>query len=385
MIASSAETVVYGEQVVGPAAPASPSRKATHLPELDGIRGIAILLVLAFHGFAWSMQYETWAGLPRVIALVTLPGEKGVDLFFVLSGFLITGILLDSVGRPRYFRNFYARRALRILPLYYLMLFLIGISYSGSRGFVVLGIFYLSNMAPLFRVAVVYGPLWSLSVEEHFYLLWPWLISRLKPDRVWLLASGIFLAEPVFRGFAFFHGWDVATYSWFRLDGLAAGALLASFVRSDWYSEKRLLRLGSSCIVGAAILAGIGLPFGLYTRKTLTGAALLFTFFSLLFAGVISVVLSGGFRCLSGLMRSRSLGWCGDLSYCLYIVHWLIFYGWDSIIGKHPARVVAGLGRFGALCIRALAVYLICFTLAEVSRRYFEGPLLRLKRFFAYA
>jgi peptidoglycan/LPS O-acetylase OafA/YrhL len=330
------------------------------------------------------MEAEKWTGLPRWVEIATRPGWMGVDLFFVLSGFLITGILLDSVGRPHYFRNFYGRRALRILPLYYLILLLIGISYSGWRGFVGLSIFYLSNMAPIFGVAVVYAPLWSLSVEEHFYLLWPWLISRLRPQRVWLLAAAICFAEPVFRGFAFFQGWDVATYTWFRLDGLAAGALLAIFVRSNGYSERRLLGLGSICIAAAGILAGIGFPFGIYTRKTLIGDALLYTFCSLMFAGIISVVLSGGFRRLSSLMRSRFLRWCGDLSYCLYIVHWLIFCGWDTIIGKYPPRVVAGWGRFGALCFRALGVCVICFVLAELSNLFFEGPLLRLKRFFVY-
>jgi peptidoglycan/LPS O-acetylase OafA/YrhL len=331
------------------------------------------------------MEMETWIGFPRWVELATRPGWMGVDLFFVLSGFLITGILLDSAGRPHYFRNFYGRRALRILPLYYLILLLISIFYRESRGFVGFSFFYMSNMAPIFGVAVVYTPLWSLSVEEHFYLLWPWLISRLKAHRIWLLAAGIWLAEPIFRGIAFFHAWDVSSYTWFRLDGLTAGALLATFVRSNLYSERRLLWLGSTCIAAAGILMAVGFPFGIYTRKALTGDALLYTVCSLMFAGGIAVVLSGEFRHLSGLMRSRLLRWCGDLSYCLYIVHWLIFYGWDSIIGKSPARVVAGCGRFGALCFRALGVCVICFALAELSRRFFEGPLLRLKRFFAYA
>ena len=93
------------------------ARVDVRVPELDGIRGIAVLLVLALHGFAWSMQEDTWTGFPRAIELLTRPGGLGVDLFFVLSGFLITGILLNSVGKPHYFRNFYGRRALRILPL----------------------------------------------------------------------------------------------------------------------------------------------------------------------------------------------------------------------------------------------------------------------------
>jgi len=352
---------------------------------LDGIRGIAVLLVLFLHLFASSMEDEKWTGLPRVVLLATRFGGVGNDLFFVLSGFLITGILLDSVGRPHYFRIFYIRRALRILPLYYLILLLIGMSYRGAGGFVGLSIFYLSNMAPIFGVAVVYPPLWSLSVEEHFYLLWPWLISRLRPPQVWLLAAGICLAEPVLRGFAFFKGWDVATYSWFRFDGLAAGALLATFVRSGGGAERRLWGFGSICLVAAGILAAVGFPFGIFTRKTLAGAALLYTFYSMLFVGIIAVVLSRQSRHLSGIIRSRILRWCGNLSYCLYMVHWLIIYGWDRLIGKYPSLVVDHWGRFGAICIRGLTVGVVCFVLAELSRCFFEGPLLRLKEFFAYS
>jgi peptidoglycan/LPS O-acetylase OafA/YrhL len=360
------------------------SRDGARLPELDGVRGVAILVVLAYHGFAWSMQKESWTGFAHVVELLTRPGWMGVDLFFVLSGFLITGILLDSRGRPRYFRNFYSRRALRILPLYYAILVLIAIFYRGSAGFVALSTFYLSNMADLFGVSVVYGPLWSLSVEEHFYLFWPWLVSRLNPLHMRLLAVGIFLAEPVLRGIAYFHRWDVAVYTWFRLDGLALGALLALFMRSEEYTPKRLFKLGIACLGGAAALAILGIPFGLQTRKTLVGDSLLFTFCSVMFAGGIAIILSGSFPTVSGLARCRSLRWCGSLSYCLYIIHWLIFGRYDAVFGKYSPRIVAALGRFGAICIRTLAVMVISFVVAEISQRYFEGPVLRLKRYFAY-
>lgn len=363
---------------------ASPTRKSTHLPELDGIRGIAVTMVLLYHGFSYVMQNESWTGLSRWVELATRPGWMGVDLFFVLSGFLITGILLDSLGNPHYFRNFYARRALRILPLYYLILILIGIFYRGSRGYLGLSVFYLSNMAPIFGVAVLYGPLWSLSVEEHFYLLWPWLISRLKAHRVWLLAAVICAAEPVLRAFAFFRGWDVSSYSWFRFDSLASGALLATFTRSGYYSPKRLFGLGVICVAAAGILSAGGLRYGIYTRKALAGDALLYTLCSMVFAGVIAFALSGRLHWLRCLVRWGALRRCGDLSYCLYIIHWLIFHGWDSIFGEYPYWLVSSVGQLGALCARALTVYIICFLLAEVSSRYFEGPLLRLKRLFAY-
>jgi peptidoglycan/LPS O-acetylase OafA/YrhL len=351
-------------------------REPSRMPELDGIRGIAIILTLLFHGFTLSMRNEIWTGLPHWVELATRPGWMGVDLFFVLSGFLITRILLGSVGKPHYFRNFYARRALRILPLYYLILILIGVSYKASGSYVAICAFYLANMAPIFGIPILYSPLWSLSVEEHFYLLWPWAISRLKPNRIWLLPAGILVIEPILRGIAFFHGWDFYSYSWFRFDGLAAGALLAFFVKSDRYSRERLYLVGLLCFGGGTIVDAAITPGGM------TGEAFLFTASALFCSAVIAAVLSGKLRSLSNFMRTRWLTKCGELSYCLYIVHVLIFYGWDSILGKYPSPLVNQVGRFGTLCLRALAVYAISIVVAELSGRYFEGPLLRLKQFF---
>lgn len=99
-----------------------PGHSASRIAELDGIRGIAILSVLIYHLFSYTMVRRTWTGAAGSILRITDHGARGVDLFFVLSGFLITGILLDARSDPHYFRNFYARRALRILPLYYSVL-----------------------------------------------------------------------------------------------------------------------------------------------------------------------------------------------------------------------------------------------------------------------
>src|SRR5260370_22338850 len=122
-----------------------------HIPALDGIRGIAVVSVLAYHLIAYSMQLraqlgQAWATFPKLMELLTWPGFLGVDVFFVLSGFLITGILLDSKGDEHFLRNFYVRRALRILPLYMVVLAIIGVAYSNSGRFVLLSIFFLSTL-----------------------------------------------------------------------------------------------------------------------------------------------------------------------------------------------------------------------------------------------
>jgi peptidoglycan/LPS O-acetylase OafA/YrhL len=322
-----------------------------------------------------------WTVLAHWIETATSDGSIGVDLFFVLSGFLITGVLLDSVGEPHYFRKFYGRRALRILPLYYLILVLIAICYKGSGHYVLLSTLYLSNLAPMFGIVVSYDPLWSLSVEEHFYLIWPWLVSRLGPQRIWILAAAVCLVEPVVRGFGFLLHlqWTAVYYSWFRFDELAGGALLVLFVRSRRCTRERLYWLGLGC------LGGFGVIMSSVTLGTFAGAALPITSIMLLGVGIVSITLSEQVRPLTGLMRSRWLRKCGELSYCLYIIHWLVFYGWDSLIGMYPSFLVSNLGRLGAVFVRAATVYIVCFALAELSHRYFEGPFLSLKRYFAYA
>lgn len=355
--------------------------------ELDGVRGIAILMVLVYHGFAPAMVAApfTWTAFPRTVESVASVGWMGVDLFFVLSGFLITGILLDSAGKPHYFKNFYARRALRILPLYYLILVLIAVLSRGSGSYVLLGVFYLSNMAPLFGVPIIYAPLWSLSVEEHFYLLWPWFVSRLGLRGITVLAAVICVAEPIIRaiGYHYWAGnvgeaWHMSYYSWFRFDGLAAGALLASFVRSRHFTTLRLYFVSLTSMGIGGLIAAMTPP------HTLIHFSLEFTVSTLFGVAVVSTVLSGEVHLLRAMTRSRFLVKCGELSYCLYIIHWMAFYCvWDWIGGEYPAWFVSRIGPFGTLCVRALVVYIVSFALAEISRRYFEGPIMRLKRYFA--
>src|SRR5262245_10664845 len=165
----------------------SASKIASHIPALDGIRGIAILLVLLFHfgQYGHGLPYPA-VFVDKLFHRICQIGWVGVDLFFVLSGFLITGILYDSKGRNHYFRNFYVRRCLRILPLYYfsLILFLIVLPklfplHTGFRSLRQDSFWYwtyLSNVRVAYRGWDSFGVLdhfWSLAVEEQFYLLWP--------------------------------------------------------------------------------------------------------------------------------------------------------------------------------------------------------------------
>jgi peptidoglycan/LPS O-acetylase OafA/YrhL len=166
------------------------------MPELDCLRGIAILLVVLFHGFAGAYLRLHFGGLPGKFVWATQYGRSGVNLFFVLSGFLITGILLDTKHQEHYYRDFYARRALRILPAYYLLLVLLMLLGVGTAAFYVLSFFYLSNVTDLFGVICAYGPLWSLAVEEHYYLIWPALVRNLTRRNLAICAGRVSAMYP---------------------------------------------------------------------------------------------------------------------------------------------------------------------------------------------
>src|SRR5688572_4444796 len=210
------------------------------IPALDGLRGIAIILVMLHH----FTYIRPTSGIDGLIGGVLFFCWSGVDLFFVLSGFLITGILLDTRGSERYFSTFYARRTLRIFPLYYLVLFvaLIVLPQFPAVNSVLVGSdnsppqwpywFYVTNFA-IADGGWVHGWVdvaWSLAIEEQFYLVWPLLIWLCRPRLFALLCAVILVAEPIARVYA--RATDVPSLSifvlpWFRLDGFATGALLA--------------------------------------------------------------------------------------------------------------------------------------------------------------
>jgi len=352
------------------------------MPELDTVRGIAILMVFLFHGFEdFSPPSSHVPGWERLFLSAVSVGWTGVNLFFVLSGFLITGILLDSANRPRYYSRFYFRRALRILPAYYLLiavLVLLGrlgfVQHRVSWAFAGLSVIYLSNVTPLFGVARDYSPLWSLAVEEHFYLLWPAAVRTFKRNGLVAAAVAICLCEPVFRAFAVARGglwWG--PYTWLSADGLALGSLLAVFVRSSRGSRVNVLKVaGWAALIGiAALIASLAVPrfMAISLRATCVNYVSLSLIAAVLWLG------TGPYRRFVNL---RILSFYGFISYGLYLIHALIFNLYNDVTIKVARSLHVG-DRFGVCLIRLVAVLAIATAVAYVSRTTYEEFFLRMK------
>ena len=377
-----------------------PSRlhAGTHLPALDGLRGIAILCVLAMH---FAIATPLTAG-DRLVYAMARNGWIGVDLFFVLSGFLITGILFDSRGRPGAVKSFYARRVLRIFPLYYgllISLFLLD-RWTGAAGPWVEKIqgdqawhwLYLSNfLAARDGWAGIrgVGHLWSLAIEEQFYLLWPFAVLFLARKHLLPLCLGMLGVSFATRLAMVYLGVSpIAVYAltFTRWDGLAVGAMIAIVARQrgglDLLARWSLpvLVTGSLATLGFLAAAPYRSHYGVATQTT-GYAVLALTFGALL---VLTVRAREGSR-LHRSLSAPGLRFFGRYSYGIYVLHGPLL-SWLAAVGFSPALMpkvwgsaLPGQALFAAGALAATTA------VALVSWHLVEKPFLSLKRFFPSA
>jgi len=350
------------------------------MPELDLLRGIAVLGVLFFHGFRAQYGGLPFTGARRIFLLATQPGALGVNLFFVLSGFLITGILLDSRARPDYYRRFYTRRALRILPAYYSLLILLGVLHQASAAFLGLSFVYLSNVTGLFGVSMDYHPLWSLAVEEHYYIVWPSVVRKLRARSLAVFSLAICVLIPVARAVSFHYGHMLGGewYTWFAADGLAEGSLLAIVLRSS-ISRTQAAAGATLLLMIAMILMIAGAPFGMLSRQTMLGASLQLTLVNTFFAGLLLLFLVLGTSSRKWLVNSTILAFFGYISYGLYLIHPMIFRVYDKVTGRFWPWLQPSVGHFGLIVLRFAVVSATAIGLAYISREYYEEWFLRRK------
>lgn len=354
------------------------------MPQLDGLRALAAFSVLWFH----------WIPVGRYV-LGTSLGEGGVWLFFVLSGFLISGILFDcreragaDLSRTFILRHFYARRALRIFPLFYLILALALLLNVGSfRDKWLWHASYLSNVYFTTHADGAGSHLWSLAVEEQFYLCWPALIL-FAPRRLILPAILLLLGvAPFFRLAAWRQLlWDTAFTTNFLtpgvLDCLAVGALLAYAVRNPSSLEPgRLSRafLGIG-VVGYAVLHIAGF---LAEWKQ--------TFLALCFGWLVWRASVGFTGRVGRLLEWGPIAYLGKISYGIYVIHGFALFIWYWLLYEAPIpgyriflRMHVPPEVYGHEAFRVAAMALITFTLAPLSWHLYESPLNNLKRYFPY-
>jgi peptidoglycan/LPS O-acetylase OafA/YrhL len=366
-------------------------KELPHYNALDGLRGAAVSMVVLFHFWQTLPKYEhpLSAGVTRVLGLMLI-GQKGVDLFFVLSGFLITGILLRTKGSNNYFSTFYIRRSLRIFPLYFMVVIaclLAGViwnlpQYSWHNTWWYL--LYLQNVARTFWPGSIDGPghFWSLAVEEHFYLFWP--LAVLLASRRALVALCVFLIlMPIVMRAWFIHmGLDVFTFTLCRIDTLAMGALIAVMFENAG-QRAAVVRWSRWSFLPIVVLS-----FGSFFVLSGSAGPLLQTFKYTLFALLCSLILvlalsPGRFNVAPRMFNVAALRGLGKISYAMYVFHPFVL-AWA---GRRLYSSVGNpfYGKFYAAVLSELAIYLILtIVVARLSWILFEQPILKLKDRFRY-
>lgn len=353
----------------------------SYYPALDGLRGVAILLVIFLHNFEFTNYFFF--------------GWLGVDLFFVLSGFLITDILLKTVDQPNFLRNFYMRRVLRIFPLFYLILIIcllilpalkmagINIQYYTDNQFW----FWTYFQNWLFVFKQPYGDkillhTWSLAVEEQFYLVWPITVLLIRKPKI-LLAIALLVLIGV--GLARYAIWtykieDLAyssLYTFTRIDGICIGCILALLLRVN----PSFLKKYTTFIV--LLMAAIN--FGFYFLNTNQSATLPYlamvgyTTFAFLFGLLVYEAVMGESKIINLVFNNSILKFFGKISYGLYVYHWPVYLFLSPIfinLFYNKMHLPVNVAKTGG----SIIVTIIAILISLISYHFFEKKFILLKK-----
>lgn len=386
-----------------------------HIPALDGLRGMAIVMVLVCHFLPYRDQPNSLLG--RLFFFLGRCGWSGVDLFFVLSGFLITGILLDAKGSRRYFRNFYARRTLRIFPLYYLVLAIVFLVvpwvYKGAFAEAALAdirkqqlwvwlygtnlyMAWHKDMSFFYAGWLNLNPFWSLAVEEHFYLVWPAVVYFCRRAHLRWVCIGCVLGSLMLRALMIWKGGDevwasIYVFTPCRADALAAGGLLAILLREDsnWVRPALPRAKWAALALGSVWVSSLWLN---PERDDLWSLTLGYSLATGFFVALLSAVLeSSNENWLRKPFEHAALRGLGKYSYGIYVYHVVLatsfdrLFGVDQLTRMFRARLHFGRAGYGVAVLSFIVLASAAsFVIAFASWHLFEKRFLRLKRYFEY-
>lgn len=370
------------------------SNSSARIPELDGLRGLAIGMVLLFHYVFLIMQVPPGSAAAYILAAGRLTWS-GVDLFFVLSGFLIGGILLDARDSSNYFRVFYTRRFFRIIPIYALFLcgffaFLLLIRAGKAPAFV--GVpqnnipwaayaVFLQNFWMVGKNTlgmIVLSVTWSLAIEEQFYLTLPAVIRFLHPRRLLPVVVVGIVSAPVLR-VLLRHFWPANSLSYWalmpcRADALLLGVLGAIFLRNPFYRdwlEKNYRFMRILLFLLASGTAFLTLKASGERDPLMSSVGL--TWLAMLYLCVLLYALTQRRSLLSSFLRTKWLGWLGTIAYGTYLLHTFVLLIVSEPFWSKPMQT----NRFSDLWVSGLAL-VITLAICRFSWLYFEKPFVKL-------
>jgi peptidoglycan/LPS O-acetylase OafA/YrhL len=371
---------VYAPTVIPSAVAAEqpPLRFRGHILEFDGLRAFGSVLVILAH-------FWVKASVPHIAHLFSL-ASVAMDSFFVLSGFLITGILLDTKVKENYYRSYYVKRALRIFPLYYLVLVLAaavtvlasGKAYLGSFGWYA---FYLGNIQTAilgaWPKAMALTPLWSLQIEEQFYLLFPFLVKRFSIESLKRLLWGMVLVSPLVRIALYFHdpGNEFLQYVLLpcRMDGLAWGGLIAIRCRQGSWQVDRSWLGGITALVLSAVCA-YAVTYG-WTGGLARTVGYSFSAFGC--AALILLLIQNRDSAITAPLRWNPVAYIGKISYGIYVFQMPVLIAFQRFVVK--LHVGIRPGTFAGITVPIL----LTVAVAALSWSFFEEPILALKSRFS--
>ena len=354
----------------------APTLTRSYYPSLDGLRGFAILGVLLQHNFSF---------LP-----VPKFGWVGVDLFFVLSGFLITEILLKTKEQKNFLPNFYIRRILRIFPLYYgSLIFFFSLAplisqfkdqysyYSANQGMLWMHLQnWLYIVKPKLDNHTVFSHFWSLSVEEQFYLVWPLIILACKTRRLVFVIYIALLGSVLFRflTWSYLGNGDTNFLLQYmtRVDGLCIGSLIAVWRNSCVHTAtKKLLRLGITFLTLHSVAFLISkIIFPNIPHFTIFG----YSTIAVLFGFLLNFLIETRNRLTKFLFENRPIKGLGKISYGVYVYHWPIFVLFKIFVADRIIKIGMTENIFISIAATTLAILV-----SIVSYNLFEKKILALR------